>query len=69
MSRVNERDSFPHLSDQELYRLLDTIRQSLAEESIRPTCPGCAKEILWIDEQHPDCQCGALLFWPVPERL
>lgn len=52
------------MSDEELYNHLDAIRQSL-----RPTCPGCNAPILWIEEQHPYCACGCLLYWPTPERI
>jgi hypothetical protein len=57
------------VNDEQLYERLDAIRQSLNEESIRPTCPGCARELLWIDEQNPRCACGALLYWPTTERI
>lgn len=38
-------------------------------ESVRPLCPGCGKEIFWIDDLHPYCACGCLLYWPVPDRI
>ncbi len=39
------------------------------EQCLHPRCPGCNAPIFWIDEERPYCRCGALLFWPVPERI
>ena len=42
------------------------IPDELQEPSIRPLCPGCSKEIVWIDEAHPYCACGCPLYFPIP---
>jgi hypothetical protein len=52
--------------------LVESLYQPTAPrpcESVRPTCPGCGKELTWIDEQNPRCLCGALLYWPAEERI
>lgn len=41
----------------------------IPDHELHPRCPGCDTPIFWIDEERPYCRCGALLFWPVPERI
>lgn len=36
---------------------------------LHPRCPGCNSPIHFVDEAYPYCACGALLFWPTPERI
>lgn len=36
------------------------------ESDVRPRCFGCDRPLTWVDEMNPRCECGCLLYHPIP---